>query len=346
MENGNWLILGGVGYIGRNLCQFLQESHIASHITVADKALPATSNFHPIHIEAFSSIEVIQTDLSRNPSKAFNKEYRYIVNLTGETRGDLPESRYRMCSVGVIQACKPFIGNAKWIEMSTGLVYKSNKKGAKENEKLEPWTIEGRWRLEAERSLEGVNSVILRSARVYGNGDFTTLTPRAILASVYLRLKKEMKLLWGADLRISTIHIKDLCRAIVHLKDFEGVFNITDGADTKQEDFSRIIESLFHIRANYYSRIISNLASLQAVAEEANEIHMAPWGAICSEAGVDCPIYPYVEQENLDGSHMALNNQKLLATGFSFEQPRLTEENVRQSLNWLIEYQVIPNIIK
>jgi dTDP-D-glucose 4,6-dehydratase len=122
MENGNWLILGGVGYIGRNLCQFLQESHIASHITVADKALPATSNFHPIHIEAFSSIEVIQTDLSRNPSKAFNKEYRYIVNLTGETRGDLPESRYRMCSVGVIQACKPFIGNAKWIEISTGLV--------------------------------------------------------------------------------------------------------------------------------------------------------------------------------------------------------------------------------
>lgn len=345
MENGNWLILGGVGYIGRNLCQYLLETNAASHITVVDKAIPETSYFHPSHITLFSAIEIIQTDLSRNPSKAFNKEYKYIVNLTGETRSGLPESRHRQNSVGVIQACKPFINQSKWIEISTGLVYKSNKKGAVEQDPLQPWTTQGRWRIEAEKELEGVNSIILRSAYVYGNGDFYTITPRAILAAVYKRLKEKMKLLWGEDLRVSTIHVRDLCRSIVHLKDFDGVFNVSDNSDTTQGDFSKIIQNLFGIKANYYSRVISNLASLQTVAEEANEIHMQPWSEICSEAGVDCPIYPYVEQENLDGSHMSIKANKLLSTGFVLEYPRITAESVRNSLQFLIQGGVIPNIL-
>ena len=346
MENGNWLILGGVGYIGRNLCQFLLESNAASHITVVDKAIPATSYFHPSHESVFQSIEVIQTDLSRNPGKAFNKEYQYIVNLAGETRGGLPESRYRQNSIGVIEACKPFIGRAKWIEISTALVYKSNKKGSKEDDLLEPWTVEGRWRLEAERSLHGVNSVILRCAKVYGNGDFNAITPRAILAAVYLRLKQKMKLLWGDDLRINTIHIRDLCRCILHLKDLEGIFNVSDGSDTKQDDISRVIQTLFNIKSAYYSRVISNLASLQEVAEEANEIHMQPWAEICGEAGIDCPLYPYVEQENLNGSHMAINSSKLMSTGFTLEIPRVNPDSVRSSLEFLIQSGILPNILR
>jgi nucleoside-diphosphate-sugar epimerase len=345
MDSGNWLILGGVGYIGRNLCQFLLESNIASHVTVADKSIPATSYFHPSHEALFASLELIQTDLSRNPAKAFNKEYRYIVNLCGETRGGLPESRYRQSSVGVVQACRPFVGSAKWIEISSALVYKSNKKGASENDPLEPWTIEGRWRLEAERALAGINCVVLRVARVYGCGDFSTITPRAILAAVYIRLKQKMKLLWGADLRIATIHVRDLCRAIVFLKDAEGVFNISDNAQTTQDDIGRVIQALFNVKADYYSRVISNLASLEAVAEEANSMHMTPWAEICAEGGVDCPLYPYVEQENLDGSHLAVTSSKLLSAGFSLEQPRLTPESVRQSLEFLIAGRVIPNIL-
>ena len=345
MESGNWLILGGVGYIGRNLCEYLLESHLAGHITVADKSIPATSYFHPSHESLFASIELIQTDLSRNPAKAFNKEYQYIVNLSGETRGGLPESRYRQSSIGVIEACKPLIGAAKWIEVSTALVYKSNKRGAREEDALEPWTIEGRWRLEAERALQGVNSVILRVARVYGNGDFNTITPRAILAVVYLRLKQKMKLLWGEDLRINTIHIRDLCRCIVHTKDMQGVFNVSDLADTKQHDISKIIQGLFNITSHYYSRVISNLASLQNVAEEANDMHMPPWAEICAEAGIDCPLYPYVEMENLDGSHVAINSGKLMATGFILQNPEITSEAVRNSLQFLIQARVIPNIL-
>lgn len=344
MENNNWLILGGVGYIGRNLVKYLLDSHLASHITVADKSLPTFSYFHPIFEQAFNSVELIQVDLSRNPSKAFNKEYRYIVNLTGETRPGLPESRYRQNSVGVIQACKAFIGSSKWIQVSSALVYKSNKKGALETDPSEPWTLEGRFCLESERLLEGTNHVILRPARVYGNGDFNTVTPRVILGAVYLRLKKKMKLLWGEDLKIATVHVKDLCRAVFHLKDCEGVFNVSDSGDSKQGSFAEIVQGIFGIKVEYYSRILSNMASLQAVAEEANEIHMAPWGEICSENGIESPIYPYVEQENLEGSHLAVNNQKLIGSGFVLEYPVMNLETVRESLRMLTEAQVLPNV--
>ena len=345
MENNNWLILGGVGYIGRNLSKFLLDNHLCGHLSVADKSLPSTSYFHPSLEQAFQNLEYIQVDLARNPSKAFNKEYRYIINCTGETRSGLPDSRYRQNSIGVVQACKPFISGAKWIEISSALVYKSNKKGALEADPTDPWTVEGRLRLECEQALIGTNHVVLRSAKVYGFGDFHTVTPRAILAAVYLRLKKKMKMLWGEDLKIATVHISDLCRAVIHVKDFEGVYNVTDDAGTTQGDVGRVVQELFGIRTEYYSRIISNMASLTVVAEEANEIHMTPWGEICAEGGVECPIYPYVEQENLDGSHLAVNNQKIRSTGFEFFQPRVTAENVRESLNFLIEAGVLPRIL-
>jgi len=69
----------------------------------------------------------------------------------------------------------------------------------------------------------------------------TTLTPRAVLAAVYKRLNKKMKVLWGADLKINTVYIDDLCRAIVHVKNMNGVFNIADPANTTQEDVNRIL---------------------------------------------------------------------------------------------------------
>jgi hypothetical protein len=154
-----------------------------------------------------------------------------------------------------------------------------------------------------------------------------------------------MKLLWGGDLKVATVHVLDLCRAIFHVKDLEGVFNVADSADTKQEDIGKVIHSIFGIKAEYYSRIISNLASLQAVAEEANEIHMGPWAQICQEKGVDSPIYPYVEEENLDGSHLAVNTAKLQGVGFVFQVRAVTQENVRESLRVLIEARVLPDIL-
>ena len=45
-------------------------------------------------------------------------------------------------------------------------------------------------------------------------GARTGLTTRLIVAAVYKQLGETMKLLWGSDLIINTVHVEDLCRAI------------------------------------------------------------------------------------------------------------------------------------
>ncbi|CAG9320097.1 unnamed protein product [Blepharisma stoltei] len=345
MEAPSWLILGGVGYIGRNLVMHLLENNLASHITVADKVVPAMAHLHPRYEEIFSRVEFVQTDLSRNPAKAFTREFDYIVNLAGETRSGMPESAHRQSSVGVISACKDRVGRAKWIEISSAKVYRSSNRPNNEESSPEPWTLEGTWRLNAERALEGVNHVVLRPGLVYGKGDLTTLTPRAVLAAVYRRMKKKMKVLWGSDLRINTVYISDLINAIVHTKDLNGVFNVADPSNTTQEDVNRILQDLFKVKCSYYSRTISNLASLHAVAEEANQIHMAPWAELCAESGVDSPISPFVEEENLNGSHICVDGSRITQTGFAYQHPRITAELLTESLGLLIEAGVLPNIL-
>jgi len=49
------LVLGGVGFIGRNLCSYLIENDLVDHITVADKVLPATAYLNAKHKAAFDS---------------------------------------------------------------------------------------------------------------------------------------------------------------------------------------------------------------------------------------------------------------------------------------------------
>jgi nucleoside-diphosphate-sugar epimerase len=81
----------------------------------------------------------------------------------------------------------------------------------------------------------GLNWVIFRPATVYGPGDVSGITPRLIIGAVYQELKEEMKLLWSGDLRINTVHVGDVVRAIwtVVEKNVKGeIFNLADKGDT------------------------------------------------------------------------------------------------------------------
>lgn len=62
--------------------------------------------------------------------------------------------------------------------------------------------------------IPNLNYTILRPAIVYGIGDKSGLMPRIMVAAIYKQLGETMKLLWGADLKLNTLHIEDLCRAI------------------------------------------------------------------------------------------------------------------------------------
>jgi len=59
--------------------------------------------------------------------------------------------------------------------------------------------------------------------------------PRLVIAAVYQHTGEEMKFLWNKDMRINTVHVRDVCRALVHLcsKGKVGeVYNLADKGDT------------------------------------------------------------------------------------------------------------------
>lgn len=129
-----------------------------------------------------------------------------------------------------------------------------------------------KYKLKAEEELKqisGLNYVILRPAIIYGVGDMTGLTPRLVIAAVYKQLKEEMKFLWTKDLRINTVHVIDVVRAMIQLAEAKPksgtVYNLADKGDTDQETVNALIRKMFGISTGFQGTIISNLARVSVL---------------------------------------------------------------------------------
>lgn len=49
---------------------------------------------------------------------------------------------------------------------------------------------------------------------MYGPGDRYGITTRLIIGGIYRHLGETMKLLWNGELKLNTIYVKDVCRAV------------------------------------------------------------------------------------------------------------------------------------
>ena len=59
--------------------------------------------------------------------------------------------------------------------------------------------------------------------------------PRLITAACYKQLGEKMKLLWSKDLKMNTVHVCDVVRALWHLRDAGApgqVYNLADKGET------------------------------------------------------------------------------------------------------------------
>jgi hypothetical protein len=124
-----------------------------------------------------------------------------------------------------------------------------------------------------------------------------------------------MKFLWGADLRLNTVHVNDVCKALWHVATrcpVGSVFNLADKGDTStapptssacwrvflivaltnpaffsplvaQGTINDFLEKLFHIKTGFLGSVVSNMAKLNMknVTEEINDKHLKPWSELC-----------------------------------------------------------------
>eukprot|EP00475_Leptophrys_vorax_P045539 TRINITY_DN9480_c0_g1_i1.p1 TRINITY_DN9480_c0_g1~~TRINITY_DN9480_c0_g1_i1.p1 ORF type:complete len:371 (-),score=89.26 TRINITY_DN9480_c0_g1_i1:1572-2684(-) len=362
------LILGGVGFIGRNLVQYLAQNNLASFIQVADKSLPAVSYLLPEHKEHFDNkdlVKYVQCDLTRpeHVDRAFKApdeaKFDYVINLCGETRFGLPEDDYQKKCVGTAVECSKAavsMGVTKWVEVSTAQVYSPSKKpSTEEDEKLEPWTRQATSRLEAEEKVResGVPYVVLRPATVYGPGDLTGLTPRIATAASYVYLKEKMKLLWSADLKMNVVHVKDVVKAIwlaASQLEAGSLFNLVDSSALDQGKLNDMLAEIFGIEVGFHGAMVSKMAetvSMDSIVAHANEKHVPGWQHLCQEHQVlNTPISPYIDKELLYNRHLSVSGEKIVGqAGFTYDYPEISVNTLREQIQKFVDAGFFPNII-
>jgi nucleoside-diphosphate-sugar epimerase len=104
-------------------------------------------------------------------------------------------------------------------------VYKASRESSTESAPLKPWLPKAKAKLDAEAGvsrIEGLEDslVILRLAHVYGEYDPGFMSKFLCLARVYQELGRELKWLWTEELRVHSVWVGDVVRAIMTAADW------------------------------------------------------------------------------------------------------------------------------
>lgn len=242
-------------------------------------------------------------------------------------------------------------GAGKFIEVSTAQVYDSGSKPSGEDGKLKPWTTQATYKLKAEEALKasGVPLVIVRPVVVYGPGDVSGISPRVITGAVYKHLGEKMKFLWTKDLKLNTVHVRDVVKALWHVAEHGAagsVYNLADKNDTDQGAINTILEEIYGIKTGFMGATISQMAKLKLkdVCEGVNDKHLKPWSDICKEAGIaNTPLTPYLDVELLSNHALSVDGSKIEGlSGFKYDHPKVTVELIRESMDYFISQGLFP----
>lgn len=347
MSKPRVIVLGGVGFIGRNFVKYLVDEDLCSFIRVLDKVLPVTAFLSVEHKAAFAKdhVKFQQANLSSPASIkknfASDEPWDIIFNLAAETKLGQTDEVYKEKVLDVAIKCSTeaeALGIPKWIEVSSSRIYSTNKvkKPAQENDPLDPWTVLAKYKRQVEEHLLNtkLNVTILRPAITYGPGDNASLCPRMVVAAVYTVLKEKMKFLWTKDLQMNTVHVDDVCAAMWFAKDLESgeAYNICDSSNTTQGSLGSMLADIFKIEVGYLGKIGSGIAKtvgLKGIAESVNEKHLKPWSDLCKEQGiVSTPLSPYIDCELLFNNGVWLDGSAIEGKGFKYSHPKLETADI------------------
>ncbi|KAJ8724635.1 hypothetical protein PYW08_016109 [Mythimna loreyi] len=356
------VVLGGCGFIGRNLVEYLITNDLVSGLRVVDKTPPQLAFLNPSHSKIFedSRIEYKSANLINATSCASALDpgdgtpWGLVVNCAGETRVGQTEAVYSegiyTLSMNVAKQCAKLKVD-RLVEISSGHMHSSDKP-QKEDCPVEPWTTEGKMKSKVEKELKNMadelNYTIIRPAIVYGIGDRRSLTPRLLYGGIYKHLNETMKLLWTADLKMNTVHVRDVCRAIWTLGTKpdanKQIYNVVDEANSTQGALVELVSDIFKINHDYYGTAISTLAKtdIASVAEEANDKHLTAWADMCRKYNLGhTPLEPSAATELLLNKQLCLDGGKLGAL-MQLDVPRPTVDKLREVLEDYASMNLFP----
>ena len=199
-----------------------------------------------------------------------------------------------------------------------------------------------------------LNLIIVRMAHVYGDYASQFVATALSMARVYQHLEEEMKWLWTKDLRVNTVHISDVSRALFDIADWYSakgkpnwdpasmgkvpIFNIVDKGQTSQGTMAEIIGALFGIKTGFQGQLISTFArmNMDSVVDDVNDDLLGPWADLLEDAGITRPgpLTPFMEKELLKDTDLSMDGSRLeKVVGFTYEKPKITKESVQEMID-------------
>ncbi|XP_016952567.1 uncharacterized protein LOC108026241 [Drosophila biarmipes] len=364
-EKPTVLILGGCGFIGRNLATYLLDNELAQEIRLADKTPPQMAWLNEEQARVFESdrVEFCSANLINAasckaafaPHPTTGRAWDIVINCAAETRANQDDAVYKEGILKLSLNCANEAANQRvkrYVELSSGCMNSSEKTPLKEDCKLDPWTGVAKQKLKVEKELANIDDLsytVVRLPVVYGIGDKRYLMPRIIIAAIYKYLNETMKLLWNDAMRLNTVHVADVCAAIWQLaqspKTAGQIYNISDDSASTQGSISNLLVDIFDINLDFFGLVMSNLAKLYPTdtVGEINDKHMAPWAEICQRNGIDnTPLTPYLDEEQLQHKHLYLDNTKLKDFGYVLQHPKVTRELLMEMIDDYVKQQLFP----
>lgn len=143
--------------------------------------------------------------------------------------------------------------------------------------------------------------------------------PRLVLAALYsLEFKSTLKMPFNAKVILSTVHVRDVSKAILAAceKGKSGqIFNVADPGNFTFGDLNGLLETIFPgLKCDFVSGAM-NLALKAAVntaADMVNNEHMKPWADLCKKQNIDGPVLsPYLPPDTLTENPFCIDGSKI-----------------------------------
>ncbi|CAJ0633906.1 14093_t:CDS:2 [Entrophospora sp. SA101] len=272
--------------------------------------------------------------------------FDYVFNLAAETKYSQNITVYeeRIFNLSVRNAKEAARRQVKvFVELSTAQIYKSSKEPNKEDAKIEPWTTIAKYKYKAEEELKKIQG----PAMVYGLSATMGLVPRLVCGRIYQYINEEMKFLWNERLKVNTVHVHDVSRAMWYIAEWYQVnhkadkgpliYNLADPGDTDQEKINNMISTLFNITTGFHKQLTSYAAekALDEAVDVSNEKHMKPWTDLTRENKINnTPLTPYLDKEILYNNDLSVDGRKICdETQFNYEFPEVTQASLKEIID-------------
>ena len=364
-NKSSYLVLGGLGFVGKNLLDFLMAADCFDKLIIIDKKLLKLNAYIPKpKLEKFDDprIKVLQKDLSKDVDirSVFEEHgpFDYVINLAAEIRCDLGEESHKRNTLLVANLCGTLSAEykvKKFIHLSTAYVYASSSKPLKEDAKLEPQKIQAKYSLAAERAIfriPDLNYIILRPAIIYGPYDIVGhVVMNMAISLLYKANKEKMRMLWDNDKKTSFVHVVDVVRAIMFAleKGEKGdMFNLANADNMTQNKFFDFLRNSLKTEIECVGTIKSHLVKIKfdSVIAEMNDRHMRWWFAACQKYDVkNSPINVMVYKEQLEQYSLCIDGSTIKKLGFEYKYPHFTSEDVIEPYKFLIAQKFYPDLL-